>query len=338
MTNPLAACPFAACFPGQGSQSVGMLDALAAAFPLVQETFAEASEALGRDLWTLVHAGPKEALDETQNTQPAMLVADLACWRVWRAEGGPVPVVMAGHSLGEYAALVAAEALSLADGVRLAADRARFMQEAVPAGQGAMAAILGLDDAAVIELCAAEAQGAVLEAVNFNGPGQVVVAGDAAAVARAVAAARGAGAKRALVLPVSVPSHCALMRPAAERLAARLAGLELRAPRVPVLHNVDVTAVDVTAVDVTAVDVTVAAPVAGITERLCQQLYRPVRWTETVRAMAARGLVLAVEFGPGKVLAGLNKRIDKTMNTLPVCDPATLDQALTAVREAPNHA
>ena len=315
--------PFAACFPGQGSQSVGMLDTLAAAFPLVRETFSEASEALGRDLWTLVHAGPKEALDETQNTQPAMLVADLACWRVWRAAGGPVPIIMAGHSLGEYAALVAAESLSLADGVRLAADRARFMQEAVPPGQGAMAAILGLDDAAVIDLCAAQAQGGVLEAVNFNGPGQVVVAGDAAAVARAVDAAKGAGAKRALVLPVSVPSHCALMRPAAERLGGRLAGLELRAPRVPVLHNVDVTA---------------AESVAGITERLCRQLYCPVRWTETVQAMATRGLGLAVEFGPGKVLGGLNKRIDKTMTTLPVCDPATLDQALTAVREAKPHA
>jgi [acyl-carrier-protein] S-malonyltransferase len=278
---------------------------------------------LGRDLWALVSTGPKEALDETLNTQPAMLAADIACWRVWQAEGGPSPTVMAGHSLGEYAALVAAEALSLADGVRLAADRARFMQEAVPAGQGAMAAILGLDDAAVIALCAAEAEGAVLQAVNFNGPGQVVIAGAAAAVARAVAAAKPAGAKRALILPVSVPSHCTLMRPAAERLAGRLGALELRAPRVAVLHNVDVSAAD---------------SVAGLTERLCQQLYRPVRWSATVSAMAARGVRLILEFGPGKVLTGLNKRIDKTIDTLPVCDPATLEQALTAVREWHIHA
>jgi [acyl-carrier-protein] S-malonyltransferase len=313
----------AACFPGQGSQSVGMLDDLAAAFPLVRDTFAEASGALGRDLWALVSAGPKEALDETQNTQPAMLAADVACWRVWLAEGGPLPAVMAGHSLGEYAALVAAEVLTLADGVRLAADRARFMQEAVPAGQGAMAAILGLDDAQVVALCADQAQGAVLEAVNFNGPGQVVIAGEATAVGRVVAAAKGAGAKRALVLPVSVPSHCALMRPAAERLAERLGALELRAPRLPVLHNVDVG--------------TAESP-EGLSERLCQQLYRPVRWTETVQAMAAQGVRLVIEVGPGKILTGLNKRIDKTLNSLPVCDLATLGQALTAVREADVHA
>ena len=318
MTTPLAAC-----FPGQGSQSVGMLDGLAAAFPLVRDTFAEASQALGRDLWTLVSVGPKEALDQTENTQPAMLVAGVAAWRVWRAQGGPAATIMAGHSLGEYAALVAADALSLADGVRLAADRARFMQAAVPAGQGAMAAVLGLTDAQVIELCADLAQGAVLEAVNFNGPGQVVIAGESAAVTRATAAAKAAGAKRALLLPVSVPSHCALMRPAAIDLAEALSALDLRVPRVPVLHNVDVTAAD---------------SVAALTTRLCRQLYQPVRWVETVQTMAAGGVRLAIEFGPGKVLTGLNKRIDKTMITLPVFDPETLDQALTAALETTAHA
>ncbi|AUB82317.1 ACP S-malonyltransferase [Candidatus Thiodictyon syntrophicum] len=318
MTTPLAAC-----FPGQGSQSVGMLDGLAAAFPLVRDTFAEASQALGRDLWTLVSDGPKETLDQTENTQPAMLVAGVAAWRVWRAQGGPDATIMAGHSLGEYAALVAADALSLADGVRLAAARARFMQAAVPAGQGAMAAVLGLTDAQVIALCAGQAQGAVLEAVNFNGPGQVVIAGESAAVARATTAAKAAGAKRALLLPVSVPSHCALMRPAAIDLAEALSALDLRVPRVPVLHNVDVTAAD---------------SVAALTTRLCRQLYQPVRWVETVQAMAAGGVRLAIEFGPGKVLTGLNKRIDKTMITLPVCDPETLDQALAAALETTAHA
>ncbi|WP_295438047.1 ACP S-malonyltransferase [uncultured Thiodictyon sp.] len=318
MTTPLAAC-----FPGQGSQSVGMLEGLAAAFPLVRDTFAEASQALGRDLWTLVSVGPKEALDQTENTQPAMLVAGVAVWRVWRAQGGPAATIMAGHSLGEYAALVAADVLSLADGVRLAADRARFMQAAVPAGQGAMAAVLGLTDAQVIALCAEQAQGAVLEAVNFNGPGQVVIAGESAAVARATAAAKAAGAKRALLLPVSVPSHCALMRPAAIDLAEALSALDLRVPRVPVLHNVDVTSAD---------------SVAALTTRLCRQLYQPVRWVETVQTMAAGGVRLAIEFGPGKVLTGLNKRIDKTMITLPVCDPETLDQALAAALETTAHA
>jgi [acyl-carrier-protein] S-malonyltransferase len=300
-----------------------MLEALAAAFPLVRDTFSEASQALGRDLWTLVSVGPKEALDQTENTQPAMLVAGVAVWRVWQAQGGPDATVMAGHSLGEYAALVAADALSLADGVQLAADRARFMQAAVPAGQGAMAAVLGLTDAQVIALCAEQAQGAVLEAVNFNGPGQVVIAGESAAVARATAAAKAAGAKRALVLPVSVPSHCALMRPAAIELAEALSALDLHLPRVPVLHNVDVTAAD---------------SVAGLTTRLCRQLYQPVRWVETVQTMAAGGVRLAIEFGPGKVLTGLNKRIDKNMITLPVFDPDTLDQALTAALEATAHA
>ncbi len=305
-----------ACFfPGQGSQSVGMLDALAADWPQVRETFAEASDALGRDLWSLVAEGPKEDLDLTENTQPAMLAAGVAVWRVWRAAGGPDARVMAGHSLGEYAALVSAGSLSLADGIRLASDRARFMQEAVPAGEGAMAAILGLDDDRVIALCAHQAQGQVLEAVNFNSPGQVVIAGHRAAVERAVAGSKAAGAKRALVLPVSVPSHCALMRPAAERLAERLRTLDLRLPSVPVIHNADVAA---------------ATDTAGLAERLVAQLYRPVRWVETVTSIAEGGTVMAIECGPGKVLAGLNKRIHKNLTTLPVCDPATLAAALEA--------
>jgi [acyl-carrier-protein] S-malonyltransferase len=300
-------------FPGQGSQSVGMLDALAGAYPSVRETFSEASEALGRDLWSLVSAGPKEALDQTENTQPVMLTAGVAVWRVWREAGGAPAALMAGHSLGEYAALVAADALSLADGARLAADRARFMQEAVPLGEGAMAAVLGLEDDQVTALCAEQAQGQVLEAVNFNSPGQVVIAGAAAAVERAVGAAKGAGAKRALVLPVSVPSHCRLMIPASERLAERLREMDLRLPEPPVLHNVDVAA---------------ARDLEGLRARLVSQLYRPVRWVETVQAAAGAGLTLAIECGAGKVLAGLNKRIAKDLATLPVYDPQTLDAAL----------
>jgi [acyl-carrier-protein] S-malonyltransferase len=309
----------AACFPGQGSQSVGMLDAFAATYPEVRETFEEASEALGRDLWALVSGGPKEALDQTENTQPAMLVAGISVWRVWQAQGGAAPALMAGHSLGEYAALVAAGSLSLADAVRLAAERARLMQAAVPVGQGAMAAVLGLTDAQVIAVCAEAAQGAVVEAVNFNAPGQVVIAGEAAAVGRAVTAAKAAGAKRSLLLPVSVPSHCALMRPAATLLAARLEAVDLRLPEVPVLHNVDAAAAD---------------SVAALRARLCEQLYRPVRWVETVQAMGAVGVALAIEFGPGKVLTGLNKRCDKNITTLPVFDPETLTAALEATADA----
>lgn len=296
-----------------------MLDALAAAYPQVRDTFAEASDVLGRDLWELVSFGPKDALDQTENTQPAMLAAGISVWRVWLSQGGPAPTLLAGHSLGEYAALVAGEAVSFRDGIRLAADRARFMQAAVPAGAGAMAAVLGLSDDEVIALCAEQAQGEVLEAVNFNAPAQVVIAGETAAVDRAVIAAKAAGAKRALILPVSVPSHCALMRPAAESLARCLSALDLRLPKVPVLHNVDAAAAD---------------SLAALQERLCTQLYRPVRWVETVQAMTAAGVSLAIEFGPGKVLTGLNKRCDKTITTLPVFDPETLAAALEAVDHA----
>lgn len=314
----MTATTLAAVFPGQGSQSVGMLAALAEAFPPVRATFDEAAEALSQDLWALVSAGPSTELDRTENTQPIMLTADIAVWRVWRAAGGALPAVMAGHSLGEYAALVAADALTLGEGVRLARDRAHFMQQAVPVGEGSMAALLGLSDEQVAALCASEAEGEVLSAVNFNAPGQVVIAGTRSAVERAVAAAKPAGAKRAVLLPVSVPSHCALMAPAAERLAARLADLPLRLPAVPLLHNASVTA---------------AADVGELRDQLVRQLHSPVRWVETVRALAGRGVRLVLEFGPGKVLTGLGKRIDSTLNSLPVQDPESLAAALEASRD-----
>lgn len=309
---------FSIVFPGQGSQSVGMLAELAAAHPLVRQTFEEASQAVGVDLWKMSQEGPEEELNRTRHTQPAMLAAGVAVWRVWSGQGGPTPAVTAGHSLGEYSALVAAGALEFAAAAQLVARRGEFMQEAVPAGAGAMAAVLGLDDEAVIELCARAAQGAVVEAVNFNSPGQVVIAGDSAAVERAVALAKEAGAKRALLLPVSVPSHCALMRPAAERLAGELDGVELAAPRLPVLHNVDVAE---------------AADAAAIRDKLTRQLYSPVRWVETVREIAGRGVGLVIEAGPGKVLTGLSKRIDKRLEAVAVFDPAGLEKALEAIHD-----
>ena len=311
--------PIAIIFPGQGSQSVGMLGELAAAWPLVCETFAEASDALGMDLWHVTSQGPRDLLDRTDITQPAMLAAGVAVWRVWNQAGGPAPAWMAGHSLGEFTALVCAGALGFADAVALVAQRGRFMQEAVPAGAGAMAAVLGLADDQVVAVCAQAAQGGILEPVNFNSPGQVVIAGEAAAVERGIAAAKAAGAKRAILLPVSVPSHCALMRPAAERLAVILAAITLEAPRIPVLHNVTVDAV--------------ADPTA-IRERLVRQLYSPVRWVETVRCLADQGVGLLLEAGPGKVLTGLTKRIDDRLEALAVLDPKGLALAL----EATNHA
>ncbi|NBC14966.1 MAG: ACP S-malonyltransferase [Gammaproteobacteria bacterium] len=315
----MTAATLAMLFPGQGSQSVGMLADLAAAQPEVQATFAEASEVLGRDLWSIAAEGPAEALDRTENTQPAMLAAGVAVWRCWQARGGPVPAAMAGHSLGEYSALVCAGALDFTDAVGLVAERARLMQAAVPAGTGAMAAILGLDDDQVRAVCAEQAGGEVLEPVNFNAPGQVVIAGHKAAVERGAAAAKTAGAKRAVVLAVSVPSHCALMQAAAAELAERLAATPLRAPAVPVLHNASAAP---------------AADVETLRQLLAQQIHSPVRWVETVRALAALGITTAVEAGPGKVLTGLGKRIDKTLTTLPVLDPAGLDQALEATANA----
>lgn len=300
-------------FPGQGSQSVGMLAELAAQYPVVKETFAEASAVLKLDLWQTVHEGPEATLNQTQITQPAMLAAGVATWRVWQSRGGAQPRLMAGHSLGEYSALVCAGALDFAAAVELVALRGRYMQEAVPAGQGAMAAILGLEDAQVVAACQHAAQGEVVAAVNFNSPGQVVIAGQAAAVNRAMEACLAAGAKRALPLPVSVPSHCALMKPAAEQLAQRLHSLNLREPQIPVINNVDVA---------------MPAAAAAIRDALVRQLYNPVRWVETVQRMAGEGVTQLIECGPGKVLTGLNKRIAKEMSTHALVDVASLNNAL----------
>jgi len=296
-----------------------MLAELAAAFPLVRATFDEASQLLGRDLWRLSQEGPKEALDQTLNTQPVMLAAGVAVWRVWREQGGAMPSVMAGHSLGEYSALSCAGALTFEEAVRLVVERARLMQSAVPAEAGAMAALLGLDDDAVAELCQSQAAGQVLEPVNFNAPGQVVIAGERAAVQRAIDASKAAGAKRAVLLPVSVPSHSALMREAATELAAQLEQTEFHVPSIPVIHNVSVE---------------LAESPALIRQRLAEQLFSPVRWVETVRAIADRGVQLGIEAGPGKVLTGLGKRIDKRLTILPVFGPEGLSSALEASTHA----
>ncbi|MGB5638543.1 MAG: ACP S-malonyltransferase [Sedimenticolaceae bacterium] len=303
-------------FPGQGSQSVGMLAELAAVHPIVRETFEEGADALGVDLWALSQDGPKERLNETQNTQPALLCAGMGVMRVLEQQMAAPPLVMAGHSLGEYTALVAAGVLGLGDATRLVAMRGRFMQDAVPAGTGAMAAILGLDDDQVRAVCAEGAQGQVAAAVNFNSPGQVVVAGNAEAIARVTELAKAAGAKRALLLDVSVPSHCALMKPAAERLAVAMQSINFSAPVVPVLHNVNVAE---------------ATDPVEIQKLLVEQLFCPVRWVETVQAIAGRGAEIVLEAGPGKVLAGLIKRIDKTLPALPVFDPASLENAMESI-------
>ncbi|MDN5848686.1 MAG: ACP S-malonyltransferase [Nitrococcus sp.] len=301
-------------FPGQGSQSVGMLSDLSKAFPTtVRGTFQEASAALQVDLWEMVQNGPQSELNRTECTQPAMLAAGIAVWRCWRAQGGATPVVLAGHSLGEYTALVCAGALDFEVATRLVADRGRIMQEAVSAGHGRMAAILGLDDDQVRLVCQEAAQGEVVEAVNFNAPGQVVIAGCTAAVERAVTLAHAAGAKRALELPVSIPSHCALMRPAAAKLAQCLEAVQINAPALPVLHNVDVS---------------VAVRPQTIRDCLVKQLHSPVRWVEIIRRMAADGVERVIECGPGKVLAGLNRRIDRRMDVDAVFDSASLDKAL----------
>ena len=303
-------------FPGQGSQSVGMLQELAQRHDEVRATFDAASSALGFDLWQLVSEGPEDKLNQTQITQPAMLTAGIAVWRVWRARGGAEAAFIAGHSLGEYTALVCAGVIEFADAVKLVADRARFMQEAVPVGQGAMAAILGLDDAAVRALCAQAAQGDVLDAVNYNAPSQVVIAGSAAAVTRALAQAKDAGAKRAVPLPVSVPAHSRLMQPAAARLAERLQATTLHAPRVPVLHNVHARA---------------EPDVDALRALLARQVASPVLWVDTVTAMAQAGVTHVIELGPGTVLTGLNKRIAPDTECLAVNDSASLAAALAAV-------
>jgi len=307
-------------FPGQGSQSVGMLAALAAAEPLVQQTFAEASGVLGYDLWELCRNGPEADLGATERTQPAMLAAGVATWRVWRAHGGPRPTAMAGHSLGEYTALVCSNALDFRVAVDLVRFRGQVMQAAVPREQGAMAAILGLDDAEIEAACREAAQGEVVEPVNFNAPGQVVVAGLKTAVQRAIEAAKARGAKRAVLLPVSVPSHSSLMRGAADKLAARLSQTPLRMPDVPAVYTVGVRTHE---------------SGEGIRRALKEQLFSPVRWADTVRAMIAKGATTLIECGPGKVLTTLNRRVERRpdLTMLAVDDPATLDTALATCTE-----
>ena len=302
-------------FPGQGSQQVGMMDGLAG-HPAVHATFAEASTTLGDDLWALVRQGPADALNLTRNTQPAMLTAGVAVWRAWEAIGGPAPAFVAGHSLGEYTALVAAGALAFRDAVPLVRFRAEAMQDAVPAGVGAMAAIVGGDDAAVAEACREAAQGEVVEPVNFNAPGQVVIAGNKTAVERAMAAAKARGAKRALLLPVSAPFHSSLLKPAAARLAERLASVAIARPAIPVVHNVDVA---------------VHPEPDAIRAALARQAASPVRWTETVQWLAAHGVTHLVECGPGKVLAGLARRIDERLTALALTDDAAIADAHAAL-------
>ncbi len=310
--------PFAAVFPGQGSQSVGMMSAWGEHQALVEQTFAEASKALGGiDLWAIACTGPEAEINRTEITQPIMLTAGVAAWRVWQAAGGAMPSCMAGHSLGEYTALVCAEAMDFDDAVRVVAERGRLMQQAVPMGEGAMAAVLGLEDTVVLAVCAEATQGAeVVEAVNFNSPGQVVIAGSAAAVARAAPLLLEKGAKRVLPLPVSVPSHSSLMKDAAMQMAKVLDTVEIRPPQIPVLHNVD-------AAEHAEPDVLRAA--------LVSQLHRPVLWVDSVRAMPLRGVSALVEFGPGKVLAGLTKRIERDLASYPLLDAVTLDAALNAL-------
>ncbi|RPD98125.1 [acyl-carrier-protein] S-malonyltransferase [Candidatus Pantoea deserta] len=304
---------FAFVFPGQGSQTVGMLAELAATYPQVEATFREASDALGYDLWQLVSAGPAEELNKTWQTQPALLAASVAIYRVWQQQGGKQPTLMAGHSLGEYSALVCAGVIAFADAIKLVELRGKLMQEAVPEGTGAMQAIIGLDDAAIGKACEESAQGQVVSPVNFNSPGQVVIAGNKEAVERAGAACKAAGAKRALPLPVSVPSHCALMKPAADKLAVALENITFNAPAVPVVNNVDVKC---------------ESDAAAIRHALVRQLYSPVRWTESVEFMASQGVTHLLEMGPGKVLTGLTKRIVDSLTAAAVNDPTSLAAAL----------
>ncbi|MGO2436295.1 MAG: ACP S-malonyltransferase [Serratia proteamaculans] len=304
---------FAFVFPGQGSQTLGMLADLATQYPIVEATFSEASSVLGYDLWQLVQQGPAEELNKTWQTQPALLAASVAIFRVWQQQGGKAPAIMAGHSLGEYSALVCAGVLDFQAAIRLVELRGKLMQEAVPEGTGAMSAIIGLDNAAIAKACEESAQGQVVSPVNFNSPGQVVIAGNKEAVERAGAACKAAGAKRALPLPVSVPSHCALMKPAADKLAIALQEITFSAPQVPVVNNVDVR--------------TETDPEA-IRSALVRQLYSPVRWTESVEFMAAQGVTLLLEVGPGKVLTGLTKRIVDTLTAAALNDAASLTAAL----------
>ncbi len=302
-------------FPGQGSQSVGMLTALSEAQPEVRETFAEASEAVGFDLWKLSQEGPQEDLNRTENTQPALLAAGMAVWRCWLARGGAQPSLLSGHSLGEYTALVCAGALAFGQAARLVRTRGQLMQAAVAEGQGAMAAVLGTEDALVEQVCAEVAGDEVVQPANYNSPGQIVIAGHSAAVDRALSALAGRGVRKAVRLPVSVPSHCGLMREAADRLAEALAGTDISMPKIPVIHNVEAKT---------------SSDVVSIRAALAAQLHRPVRWTECVQALASGGADRIAECGPGKVLAGLVKRIDKSLDARVLGHPEDMDAALAA--------
>lgn len=308
---------FAIAFPGQGSQSVGMLAEIASVYPVVKATFDEASQVLGYDLFTLVMEGPAEELNKTWRTQPALLTSSVALWRVWQELDAPAPAVMAGHSLGEYSALVCSGAMAFTDAVKLVELRGLAMQEAVPEGVGAMAAIIGLDNESIAANCEKAAQGQVVSPVNFNSPGQVVIAGHKEAVERANVLMKESGAKRALPLPVSVPSHCALMHPAAEKLAAALQLVEIQAPTIPVINNVDVA---------------VETDAARIKDALVRQLFSPVRWTEIVENMANSGIEFEVEMGPGKVLSGLAKRIDKRVDGAAINETASLQEILAKLQ------
>jgi [acyl-carrier-protein] S-malonyltransferase len=303
-------------FPGQGSQAVGMMQGFADT-AIVRDTFEEASAALGQDLWKLVAEGPAEDLNSTVNTQPVMLTAAYAMYRAWQQAGASAPAVFAGHSLGEYTALVAAGVIAFADAVPLVRFRAQAMQEAVPMGTGAMAAILGLDDDEVRAACAEAAQGEVVEAVNFNAPSQVVIAGHKGAVERGAAAAKARGAKRAVMLPVSAPFHSSLLKPAAERLQERMREITFRAPQVAVVNNVDVA---------------IVSDPAQIKDALARQACSPVRWVEIIRAFAVQGVTHVVECGPGKVLAGLTRRIEGSLQGFAVTDPASLAQTVEALK------
>ncbi len=303
---------FAIVFPGQGSQAVGMLAELAEKFDVVKHTFADASEVLGYDLWALVQNGPAEDLNQTDRTQPALLTASVAIWRVWQEQGGEQPAVLAGHSLGEYSALVCAGVIDFKEAVKLVELRGQLMQEAVPAGVGAMSAIIGLDNDSIAKACEDAAQDQIVSPVNFNSPGQVVIAGNKEAVERANVLCKEAGAKRALPLPVSVPSHCALMKPAADKLAVALEAIEFNTPSIPVINNADVQA---------------ESDPAAIKLALVKQLYGPVRWTESVERMANEGIEQLLEMGPGKVLTGLTKRINRALSSAVVNDSASLEAA-----------
>ncbi len=296
-------------FPGQGSQSPGMMSALAAEFTAISETFEEASTALGYDLWAITQTGSEDRLNSTEVTQPAMLSAGVATWRAWQTAGGGAPDVMAGHSLGEYTALVCAGSLSFSDAVSLVALRGQLMQQATPVGSGAMAAVLGLDDETVIEVCSLAGQGQVVSAANFNSPGQVVIAGESSAVERACEAAKAAGARRALLLPVSVPSHCELMRGASKELRAGLNQISIQLPGVPVWHNATVG---------------ISASVDGLRDALVKQLFMPVQWTSIIQNLIASGTSRFAECGPGKVLTGLNRRIDRSVPAAALIDASSL--------------